>query len=140
MVKELFDLKGDSPVYSQTESLDYPMYSPLGSFDSPVYSSPESLDSPMYSSQRSQKFDSPVYLMQGRRESPVYSTEYCAGLVNQSCDVVLVRGAFSSGKPQGVRISEWGGNGEGWKWGDQFTNNLGPGWTDPVTTRSVPSK
>ncbi len=28
---------------------------------------------------------------------------------------------------------EWGGNGEemgrGWKWGDQFTSNLGPRWT-----------
>jgi hypothetical protein len=33
--------------------------------------------------------------------------------VSQSCDVVLVRRAFSSGKPQGVGILEWGGNGEG---------------------------
>jgi hypothetical protein len=56
---------------------------------------------------------------------------YCAGLGSQYCDVVLVRGAFSLGKPQGVGISEWGGNGEGWKWGDKFTSNLGPGWTDP---------
>ncbi len=32
--------------------------------------------------------------------------------VSQSCDVVLVRHAFSSGKPQGVGILEWGGNGE----------------------------
>jgi hypothetical protein len=28
---------------------------------------------------------------------------------------------------------EWGGDGEGmgrgWKWGDQFTSNLGPRWT-----------
>ncbi len=64
----------------------------------------------------------------------------CAGLASQCCDVVLVRGAFSSGKPQGVGISEWGGNGEGWKWGDQFTSNRGPGWTDPVTARRVPSK
>jgi hypothetical protein len=34
---------------------------------------------------------------------------YCSGLVGQYCDVVLVGGAFSSGKPQGVGISEWGG-------------------------------
>ncbi len=41
----------------------------------------------------------------------------------------LSKGAFGSGKPQGVGISEWGGNGGGWKWGDQFTSNLGPGQT-----------
>jgi hypothetical protein len=34
-------------------------------------------------------------------------------LVSQICDVVLVRRTFSSGKPQGVGILEWGGNGEG---------------------------
>jgi hypothetical protein len=44
-------------------------------------------------------------------------------------DVVLVRRIFNSGKPQGVGILEWGGNGRGWKWGDQFTSNLGPRWT-----------
>ncbi len=37
--------------------------------------------------------------------------------VSQSCDVVLVRRAISSGKPQGVRILEWGGNGEGMEMG-----------------------
>jgi hypothetical protein len=42
IIKELFDFKGDSPVYS-----------PPGSFDSPVYSAPRSLDSPVYSSPRS---------------------------------------------------------------------------------------
>ncbi len=52
----------------------------------------------------------------------------------------LSRGAFSSGKPQGVGISDWGGNGEGWKQEDQFTSNLGSGWTDPITARRVPSK
>ncbi len=31
--------------------------------------------------------------------------------VSQSCNVVLVRRAFSSGKPQGVGILEWGGDG-----------------------------
>jgi hypothetical protein len=34
-------------------------------------------------------------------------------LVSQICDVVLVRSTYSSGKPQGVGILEWGGNGEG---------------------------
>ncbi len=37
--------------------------------------------------------------------------------VSQSCDVVLVRRTFSSGKPQGVGILEWGGNGEGMEMG-----------------------
>ncbi len=30
--------------------------------------------------------------------------------------------------------------GEGWDKGGQFTSNLGPRWTDPVTARRVPSK
>jgi hypothetical protein len=34
-------------------------------------------------------------------------------LVSQICDVVLARGTFSSGKPHGVGILEWGENGEG---------------------------
>jgi hypothetical protein len=34
-------------------------------------------------------------------------------LVSQICDVILVRRTFSSGKPQGVGILEWRGNGEG---------------------------
>ncbi len=34
-------------------------------------------------------------------------------LASRICDVVLVRRIFSSGKPQGVRNLEWGGNGEG---------------------------
>jgi hypothetical protein len=33
--------------------------------------------------------------------------------VSQICDVVLVRRTFSSGKPQGVGILEWGGDGNG---------------------------
>jgi hypothetical protein len=41
-------------------------------------------------------------------------------LVSQIRDVVLARRIFSSGKPQGVGILEWG---------DQFTSNLGPRWT-----------
>jgi hypothetical protein len=32
-------------------------------------------------------------------------------------DVVLVRRKFNSGKPQGVGILEWGGNGEGMEMG-----------------------
>jgi hypothetical protein len=54
-------------------------------------------------------------------------------LVSQIRDVVLARCTFSSGKPQGVGILEWGGNaegmGRGWGWGDQFMSNLGPRWT-----------
>jgi hypothetical protein len=38
-------------------------------------------------------------------------------LVSQRCDVVLVRHTFSLGKPQGVGILEWGGNGEGMEMG-----------------------
>ncbi len=38
-------------------------------------------------------------------------------LVSQFCDVVLVRRTFSSGKPQGVGIWEWGGDGEGMEMG-----------------------
>jgi hypothetical protein len=55
-------------------------------------------------------------------------------LVSQIRDVVLVRRTFGSGKLQGVRILEWGGDregmGRGWKWGDQFTSNLGPRWME----------
>ncbi len=54
-------------------------------------------------------------------------------LVSQIRDVVLARRIFSSGKPQGVGISEWGRDGEGmgrvWKCPHQFTSNLGPRWT-----------
>ncbi len=32
------------------------------------------------------------------------------------------------------------GLGEGWVRGGQFTSNLIPRWTDPVTARRVPSK
>jgi hypothetical protein len=32
------------------------------------------------------------------------------------------------------------GTGEGWNRGGQFTSNLRPRWTDPVTARRVPSK
>jgi hypothetical protein len=47
----------------------------------------------------------------------VYNTLSVLDLVSQVCDVVLVRRTFSSGKPQGVRILEWGGNGEGMEMG-----------------------
>ncbi len=30
--------------------------------------------------------------------------------------------------------------GEGWDRGGQFTSNLRPRWTDPVTARRVPNK
>ncbi len=57
MIEELFDLKGDSPVYSLLGSLDFPVYLPPESSDSPVYLPLGSLDSPTYSSSGSQKFD-----------------------------------------------------------------------------------
>jgi hypothetical protein len=43
--------------------------------------------------------------------------------------VVLVRHIFSSGNPRGSGIWDGEGMGRGWKWGDQFTSNLGPRWT-----------
>jgi hypothetical protein len=44
-------------------------------------------------------------------------------------------GSWGSGNSEGR-----GGLGEGWgKWG-QFTRNLRPRWTIPVTARRVPSK
>ncbi len=39
---------------------------------------------------------------------------------------------------QGIWRGE--GSGEGWERGGQFTINLRPRWTDPVTARRVPSK
>jgi hypothetical protein len=39
---------------------------------------------------------------------------------------------------QGIWRGE--GWGEGWERGGQFTSNLRPRWTDPVTARRVPSK
>jgi hypothetical protein len=54
-------------------------------------------------------------------QKPYTKTEVGTGLVldsvSKSCDVVLVRRAFSSGKPQGVGILEWRGNGEGMEMG-----------------------
>ncbi len=51
-------------------------------------------------------------------------------------EVVLVR--------RGVTwvLGIWRGEGwgEGWERGGQFTSNLRPRWTDPVTARRVPSK
>jgi hypothetical protein len=35
------------------------------------------------------------------------------------------------------RVEGWG---EGWDRGGQFTSNLRPRWTEPVTARRVPSK
>jgi hypothetical protein len=43
-------------------------------------------------------------------------------------------GYLGSGNLEGV------GLGEGWVRGGQFTSNLRPRWTDPVTARRVPSK
>jgi hypothetical protein len=43
----------------------------------------------------------------------VCCTNSVLDLVSQICNVVLVRGTFGSGKPQGDGILGWGGNGEG---------------------------
>ncbi len=51
------------------------------------------------------------------------------------CDVVLVRRIFSSGNPRGSGIWDGEGMGRGWKWGDQFTSNLGPRWTGTYHTK-----
>ncbi len=51
-------------------------------------------------------------------------------------EVVLVRCWASS--VLGIWKGE--GLGEGWERGGQFTINLRPRWTDPVTVRRVPSK
>jgi hypothetical protein len=55
-------------------------------------------------------------------------------LVSQIRDVILVRHTFSSGKPQGVRILEWGGDGDG-EISLRATWDQG-GW-DPITARRV---
>ncbi len=41
-------------------------------------------------------------------------------------NVILVRRIFSPGNPRGLGIWDGEGMGRGWKWGDQFTSNLGP--------------
>ncbi len=51
-------------------------------------------------------------------------------------EVVLVR-RWVIGVP-GIWRGE--GLGKGWDRGGQFTSNLRPRWTDPVTARRVPSK
>jgi hypothetical protein len=62
-------------------------------------------------------------------------------LVSQVRDVVLVMCIFSSGKPQGVVILEWGvygerdGNGE-----ISLRATWDRGKQDPITARKVPSK
>jgi hypothetical protein len=62
---------------------------------------------------------------------------YVLDSVSQSCDVVLVRRAFSSGKPQGVGILEWGGDGNG---EISLPATWDQGGRDPITARRVPSK
>jgi hypothetical protein len=51
-------------------------------------------------------------------------------------EVVLVkaRGSWGSGNLEGGWV------GKGWNKGGQFASNLRLRWTDPVTTRRVPSK
>jgi hypothetical protein len=55
-------------------------------------------------------------------------------------NVVLMSVYFGFGKPQGVGISGRGPDGQVRKCGGQFTSNPKKRWTDPVTTRRVPSK
>ncbi len=50
-------------------------------------------------------------------------------LASRVRDVVLVRRIFSPENPRGPGIWDGEGMGRGWKWGDQFTSNLGPRWT-----------
>jgi hypothetical protein len=62
-------------------------------------------------------------------------------LVSQVPDVVLVRSIFSSGKPQGVGIWEWGVYGEGDGNGEiSLRATWDRGGQDPITARRVPSK
>ncbi len=62
-------------------------------------------------------------------------------LVSQIRDVILVRCIFSSGKPQGVRILEWGVYGEGDGNGEiSLQATWDRGGQDPITARRVPSK
>ncbi len=52
----------------------------------------------------------------------------CSGLVSQFCDVILVRAHLAQENPRGSGFWNGEGTGRGWKRGDQFTSNLGPGW------------
>jgi hypothetical protein len=62
-------------------------------------------------------------------------------LVSQIRDVVLVKCIFSSGKPQGVGILEWGVYGEGDGNGEiSLRATWDQGGQDPITARRVPSK
>jgi hypothetical protein len=61
-------------------------------------------------------------------------------LVSQIRDVVLVRRTFffGSGKPQGVGILEWGGDGEGDGDGEiSLRATWDQGGQDPITPRRV---
>ncbi len=55
-------------------------------------------------------------------------------LVSQIRDVVLARRTFSSGKPQGVGILEWGGDGDG---EISLRATWDQGGRDPITSRRV---
>ncbi len=62
-------------------------------------------------------------------------------LVSQVHGVVLVVCMFSSGKPQGVRILEWGVYGEGDGNGKiSLRATWDRGGQNPITARRVPSK
>ncbi len=69
----------------------------------------------------------------------IYSYIYCSGPCKPDSRWRLSKAHISPGKPQGVGNLEWGGNGKGmgrgWKWGDQFTSNLGPRWTGSYHTK-----
>jgi hypothetical protein len=52
----------------------------------------------------------------------------------------LSKGAFSSGKPQGVGISEWGENGGDGSGEISLRATWDQGGWDPTTARRVPSK
>ncbi len=52
----------------------------------------------------------------------------CSGLLSQYCDVVLVKAHLARENPRGSGFRNGEGMG-GMEVGDQFTSNLGPGWT-----------
>jgi hypothetical protein len=61
-------------------------------------------------------------------------------LVTQVRDVVLMNVYLDLENSGGSRFWNEGIWARGGKWEDQFTSNLGTGWTDPITASRVPSK
>jgi hypothetical protein len=64
-----------------------------------------------------------------QKENPMYDH------ASRIRDVFLVRRIFSSWNPRGSGIWDGEGMGREWKWGDQFTSNLGPRWAGSHHTK-----